>query len=339
MNKNVIHIQTYPPHFPYVINLLNGLNNYADDLENFDIVIVVDHQKDISWFNFYYNLSIKNLNIISLKEIMKKPFPYLSYNQTHEECSQSIVQKQNVFSGGYWGTANTPVRQWMNIKRTYGLLELERRGYEFVWCIDSESFPLNNFSINDIFSYSSEHNLLSVYEYGGWNDHRIVKDVLKINDDFLNDVLRVGVRINDFWIINLNYFKTMIEELTELHKNPPSFYVNGTEQGLYELWLYHKIISKKLNGTILSFTNEDFEGIMKMPDYGSGNTDVWCVLHWLFNDVYNNPDIDNKKFCERIQSYYFDKVHCYRGDLIKKGHAELFEHMKFKFAVSNWQGN
>ena len=227
----------------------------------------------------------------------------------------------------------------MNIKRTYGLLELERRGYEFVWCIDSESFPLNNFSINDIFSYSSEHNLLSVYEYGGWNDHRIVKDVLKINDDFLNDVLKIGVRINDFWIINLNYFKTMIEELTELHKNPPSFYVNGTEQGLYELWLYHKFISKKLDGTILSFTNEDFEGIMKMPDYGSGNTDVWCVLHWLFNDVYNNPDIDNKKFCERIQSYYFDKVHCYRGDLIKKGHAELFEHMKFKFAVSNWQGN
>ena len=38
MNKNVIHIQTYPPHFPYVINLLNGLNNYADDLENFDIL-------------------------------------------------------------------------------------------------------------------------------------------------------------------------------------------------------------------------------------------------------------------------------------------------------------
>ena len=147
MNKNVIHIQTYPPHFPYVINLLNGLNNYADDLENFDIVIVVDHQKDISWFNFYYNLSIKNLNIISLKDIMKKPFSYLSYNQTHEECSQSIVQKQNVFSGGYWGSADTPVRQWMNIKRTYGLLELERRGYEFVWCIDSESFPLNNFSL------------------------------------------------------------------------------------------------------------------------------------------------------------------------------------------------
>ena len=66
---------------------------------------------------------------------------------------------------------------------------------------------------------------------------------------------------------------------------------------------------------------------------------MWCCLHWLFNDVYNNPDVDNKKFADHIQSYYFDKIHSYRGDLIRGGHTELLQHMNFKFAVSNWQGN
>ena len=36
MNKRVIHIQCYPPHFHYVTNLLEALHEYTDDLEDFE---------------------------------------------------------------------------------------------------------------------------------------------------------------------------------------------------------------------------------------------------------------------------------------------------------------
>ena len=50
MNKRVIHIQCYPPHFHYVVNLLEALHDHTDDLEDFDIVIVVDRPADVSNF-------------------------------------------------------------------------------------------------------------------------------------------------------------------------------------------------------------------------------------------------------------------------------------------------
>ena len=126
-------------------------------------------------------------------------------------------------------------------------MELERRGYEYVWCIDAESFPLTNFSVNDIFSYSQTNNLLSVFEQGGWNNSDIVNHVLKIEDDTLSQMLKVGVRINDFWIINLQFFRNMMQELTNKHRKALSYFVLGTEQGLYELWLYHKHLTKSLD--------------------------------------------------------------------------------------------
>ena len=339
MNKRVIHIQCYPPHFHYVVNLLEALHNHTDDLEDFDIVIVVDRPADVSNFldgNKKRLSRIKNLSVTSVYDILTRPFNYLFYNESFQEVDFSIHQGINVLHGGHWGSANTPVRKWMNIKRSYGLMELERRGYEYVWCIDAESFPLTNFSVNDIFSYSDTNYLLSVFEQGGWNNSDIVNHVLKIEDDTLSQMLKVGVRINDFWIINLQFFRNMIQELTNKHRKPLSYFVLGTEQGLYELWLYHKHLTKSLDIEVIPFTNEDFDGICEIPEYG---LEVWCCLHWLFNDVHNNPDVDNKKFAEHIQSYYFDKVHSYRGDLIRGGHAELLKHMNFKFAVSNWQGN
>lgn len=339
MNKRAIHIQCYPPHFNYVINLLEALHKHTDDLDDFDILIVVDQPEDVSNFldgNKKKLAKIKNISVISLRDILSKPFSYLFYNETFDDVDHSIKNGINVLQGGHWGSAFNPVRKWMNIKRCYGILELERRGYEYVWCIDAESFPLTNFSINDIFFYSQKNDLLSVFEQGGWNNQDIVNHVLKVDDDTLPQMLKVGVRINDFWVIKLHFFRIMMQELTSKHRNPLSYFVLGTEQGLYELWLYHKHLIKMLNLEVLTFNDNDFEGICKIPHYGY---EVWCCLHWLFNDVVKNPNVDNKKFAEFIQTYYFDKVHSYRGDLIKSGPQELLQHLNFKFAVSNWQGS
>lgn len=339
MNKRVIYIQCYPPHFHYVKNLLEGLHTHATDLDDIDIVIVVDMPQDVSNFldGEKKRLSkIKNLHVTSLYEIMSRPFSYSFYNETWQEAEFAINQGINGFGGGHWGSADTPVRKWMNIKRTYGIMECERRGYEHVWCLDAESFPLTDFSVKDVFSYSEKNNLLSVFETGGFNDPRIVKDLLKIDDEHLDKMLKVGVRINDFWLINLQYFRNMIQEMTNLHRKPVSYFMLGCEQSLWELWLYHKHLTKSLDLEVLSFTDKDFEGVCEIPHYGY---DVWCSLHWLFNDVANNPNVDNKVFAERIQEYYFDKVKCYRGDLIKNGPSDLLQHIHVKMAVSNWQGN
>ena len=67
--------------------------------------------------------------------------------------------------------------------------------------------------------------------------------------------------------------------------------------------LYHKHLTKSLD-IDNTFTNEDLDAIyVKFQNMG---LEV-CVVSLLFNDVHNNSDVDNKKFAEHIQSYYFDK--------------------------------
>ena len=62
----------------------------------------------------------------------------------------AIINNNNLFNDGCWGTTSTYTRKWMNIRRTYGILDIYRMGYENVWCVDAESFPLSKFSIKSI---------------------------------------------------------------------------------------------------------------------------------------------------------------------------------------------
>lgn len=341
INKKCVHVQCYELHFKFAINLIKGFYKYANDFAKFDFIIVVNDKSeelmlkgkidDITYLKFN-NVIVKNI-----QDIINQPFEFLEYNESFSECDESIINNKNLFNGGYWGSASTYTRKWMNIKRSYGLLDIYRMGYEHVWCVDAESFPLKKFSIGSIFEYSVKYNLLAVYKYGGWNDHRIINEVLKISKNKKNNELfQIGVRINDFWLIKLEYFKLMIQELTELHKNPLSFFVLGTEQGLYELYLFNKHLSNQLEINVFDFDKKYFDDILDLPSYGSGNTAVNCVLYNLLNDV-TLKKVDVSEFNKRINKFYFNKVYSYRGDFIKTGPKKIINELNLKFAVSNWQ--
>ena len=131
----------------------------------------------------------------------------------------------------------------------------------------------------------------------------------------------------------------MIKELTELHKNPVSFFMLGTEQGLYELFLYNKYLQNKLDITVFDFDKKYFSDILDLPSYGSGDLNIYCALHFLFQDVNSIKNIDKRKFIDRIQELYFNKTFCYRGDFLNFSYKELTDQLNIKFAVSNYQEN
>ena len=155
MNKRCIHVQCYRPHFKFTINLIKSFFINAKDINKYDFIIVVNdkkEEKDLRKKIQRVPHINKNLLFIkNIKDIINSPFNYLKHNENFKSCDLSIKGNKNLFDGDYWGTASSYNRKWMNIKRAYGILEIERLGYEYVWCLDAESYPLEEFSISEIF--------------------------------------------------------------------------------------------------------------------------------------------------------------------------------------------
>lgn len=339
MNKRAIHIQLYPPHFEYGVNLLLGFSKYCSDFLKHDFFVFVDTESDVKNFNNLKQDKIQSNNIkcISLESVLNKNFDYITNKEDYNLTHTNIKNKNALFEK--WGTATSHSRTWMSIKRTYGILELEKLGYKRVWCVDAESYPLVQFNIDNIFKLYEKKYILSITENGAWNDSNIATKVLKKDKNSI--LTKIGVRINDFWIIDTSLFKQMIKELSFIHKNPVSYFVRGCEQALYELWLYDKFLNKEIDIKCITFSDKDFSGVIeKMPSFDNS---AFCYIHSLLSYVISN-NIDIIKFADRINKVYFNYIQCYRGDMIKilanssnKG-RELLSLLKIKFAVSNWQG-
>ena len=342
MHKRCIHIQCYRPHLKYTLNLIKGFFFKAKDINEYDFIVVVDNNEEKSDLELALrNISVINHNSVyvkTIKEILSRDFDYLNFNESYEACDSSISNNKNLFDGDNWGSATSYTRKWCNVKRTYGLLEIERLGYEHVWCVDSESYPLKEFLISDIFEYTVKNNFLAVYKYGSWNDYRIINKVLKISKNEENkELFNIGVRINDFWVIKLDYFKLMIKELTELHKNPVSYFMEGCEQALYELFLYHKYLLNEIDLTVFDFDKKYFADILELPTFDKGDCNIYSALHFLFQYASALKNIDQEKFIDRIQNLYFNKTYCYRGDFMNLSDKNLTKKLNLKFAVSNYQ--
>lgn len=340
MNKKAIHMQLYSAHFEYGANLIKGFYRHCKDVKHFRIFVFVDTETDVCNFKniLKAKIDIDNVDCISLESVLNSGFNYIINPENYKKVHDNIKNKKAIFQ--QWGTASTHSRTWMSIKRSYGILELEKRGYNRVWCVDAESYPLVDFNIKDIFKPCEEEYTLSITENGAWNDPNIATKVLKKDTDSI--LTKIGVRINDFWIIDTSYFKQMIQEISNLHKQPVSYFVRGCEQALYEIWLYDKFINKEIDIKCITFSNKDFTGIIEsMPKFGC---EAFCYIHSLLMYVINN-DINIEKFAERLNNVYFNYIQCYRGDMIKILHnsspkgQKLLSLLNLKFAVSNWQGH
>jgi hypothetical protein len=115
----------------------------------------------------------------------------------------------------------------------------------------------------------------------------------------------------------------MIQLLFNIHKQPISYFVTGSEQSLYEYYLY-SLFLKNSNDINLIIIDGDMHG----------NT--------LFNDIINsNTCLDN--FCKDINNKYFNYIQSYRGDyyndcLRSNIGKNLISRLNINIAVSNYQG-
>ena len=194
-------------------------------------------------------------------------------------------------------------------------------GYHYVWCLDSESLILKKTNIQNIIDSNIKKPLLTIGKNNnGVKYPQIVEEIFKNNFFEYEDI---SIRMNDFWFIHTKFFRSMIELLFNIHKKPISYFVSGSEQSLYEYYLYSLYIK-----------NSDDINLIIIDG------DLHCNA--LFTEaILSNTNLDN--FCKEINNKYFNYIQSYRGDCYNLN-SELGERGKYlisklniNIAVSNYQ--
>lgn len=316
MSNSAIHIQTTPTHFKYVYNLLNSMKKIKH-IESIEIFIVFDTVKELVSFKAGLNLKDKmiNLSLITLEEILEKL--NLNYTESYQEIINSN-KKLDIF----WGAGGH--RDFVAIKRTYSILYIKSLGYDFCWCLDSESFFLDEFNIKDFFRSNSANNTLLIGTgVNGVRYPELLNYFFNFDKKTINRLSKINVRMNDFWFINTSVFNSLVDHLFEKYKKPISYFMNGSEQSLYEYFLYSLFINNKVEINLFKLNGDMHENN-------------------LFSEVIKNPKTFNN-LSKFLNERYFNFTLSYRGDYIKiletTQNGKMFlKKLNIKVAVSNYQG-
>lgn len=307
--KSCLHIQTYLPHFEYTNKLIMSLLELTNiKILKIPIFIVLDDDKSIDDFKIKNNYDYDLIYFLNTDKIID------NFNLEFTEKKKDLFKKTiNV----HWGAGGH--RNYVAVKRTYSILELEKIGYNYVWCLDCESFVLKYTNIQTIIDSNIEKPLLTV----GKNENGVKypEIVEKIFNNQYNNYKDISVRMNDFWFIHTKYFKSMIQLLFNIHKQPISYFVTGCEQSLYEYYLY-SIYIKNSNDINLITIDGDLHG------------------NALFKNIINS-DIDLDVFCRDINKKYFNYIQSYRGDCyrdcLKSNRGQvMLQKLNINIAVSNY---
>ena len=311
--KVCIHIQTHKPHFKYTNQLILSFLNFTNiQILEIPIFIVLDDNKSINNFKNEYNYDYDLIYFLNTEEIINNF--HLEFTEKKEDLFKNVINVS-------WGAGGH--RNYVAVKRTYSILELEKMGYDYVWCLDSESLILKNTNILTIIDSNIKKPLLTVGQNHSKHGQypQITEKLFNFNH---NSFKNIAVRMNDFWFIHTKYFKSMIQLLFNIHKQPISYFVTGSEQSLYEYYLYSLYI-KNSNDINLIIIEGDLHG----------NT--------LFNKIINSDkNLDN--FCAHLNNKYFNYIQSYRGDYYKsclknKRGQYLISKLNVNIAVSNYQGS
>ena len=308
-----IHIQTHLPHFKYADKLICSFLELTNIITlKIPIFIIIDNNELINNFKMNYNYDYNLIYFLNIEEIIN------NFTLEFKEKKKDLFKKNIDIKWGAGGHRN-----YVAVKRTYSILELERLGYNYVWCLDSESLILKNTNIETIINFNIEKPLLTV----GKNKNGIkYKQIIeKLFNYKYNNYDEISVRMNDFWFIHTKKFKHMIQLLFDIHKQPISYFINGSEQSIYEYYLYSLHLKNK----------DDINLIIIEGDLHDNN---------LFNQIIkSNIKIDLDIFCQTINNKYFNYVQSFRGDYYKeclksnKG-KEMIQKLNINIAVSNYTG-
>lgn len=308
-NKNniCIHIQTYTPHFKYTNQLINSFLYLTNIVElKIPIFIIFDNNDMINNFKTYYNYRYDLLYFLNIDEIINNID--LKFTEKFNNLFDETINIK-------WSLGH---RDYAALKRTYSILELEKKGYKYIWCLDSESLVLKKIDINNIIQYNIEKPLLTLgINKTGIKYPEIIEKIFNFDYIHYQDI---SVRMNDFWFIHSEYFVSMINLLFDIHKKPISYFMGGSEQSLYEYYLY-SLYLKDNNSINFYPINDDLH-----------NNSLFSRI------IHSNENIDN--LCNILNSY-FNMVQSYRGDYYQycmtfdRG-IELLKKLNISIAVSNY---
>jgi hypothetical protein len=311
-----IQIQTHTPHFHYTHVLIRSLLDKTDIVtKNIPIYIAFDNKEssDVYHSKYHYEYSeVYNLLIDEIISSMELP-----YTETKNTLFKEVIPIQ-------WGAGGH--RNYVSVKRVYSLLELHNLKYTHVWCMDCESLVLKSFSLDHIIESNVEKPLLVIGKNNnGVKYPNVVKTIL--NMDYDDNYKNISVRMNDFWFIHTSYFHKMICEIMEKHQKPVSYFMNGSEQSVYEYYLYS-----------LYRENPDCVKLIEIQGDLHGNNLFRQILHSV-----NYTENDRNKIACEINEKYFQYVQSFRGDYYRmtseseKG-KQWLALLDINMAVSNYQG-
>ena len=156
---------------------------------------------------------------------------------------------------------------------------------------------------------------------------QIVSDIFKFDKNLFQDIT---VRMNDFWFINTSHFAEMIDVIMKKHSLPVSEFMLGSEQSVYEYYLYHKWLQDSTSVNLIRIEGNLHENEM----IDKAIKDVRTDLHKFSDDL-------NKQYFSFVKSYrgdYINKIKSYRGSRNRKRGKELMNMLDISIAVSNYQG-
>ena len=135
-----IHIQTHLPHFKYANKLICSFLELTNIITlKIPIFIIIDNNELINNFKMNYNYDYNLIYFLNIEEIIN------NFTLEFKEKKKDLFKKNIDIKWGAGGHRN-----YVAVKRTYSILELERLGYNYVWCLDSESLILKNTNIEEI---------------------------------------------------------------------------------------------------------------------------------------------------------------------------------------------
>lgn len=310
-----LHIQTTPNHFEYVYSFLDSAIDKIQNIKDIPIFIIFDTQEDSNKFKKNYNNSL-DIRFMHMEEIV--PNANLIYTESFENCTNPLKNLPVE-----WGAGGH--RDYVAVKRSYSILALESLGFKYVWCLDSESKVLKEFEIHKFIRKNIQRTTLLIGSgVEGVRYSHLFKDLFGWNIKRFHPLHNINIRMNDFWIINTEYFKKMIQDLQSFHKKEISYFLNGSEQTLYEYFLFKQYIDGNIDLNLINIFG-DTHGFN------------------LFWDFYSRPQNDLKELALFMNNYYFDLTNSFRGDYINrmKKHyrgKEFVDLLNIKVAVSNFQG-
>lgn len=307
-----IQLQTHTPHFKYTNNLINSFIELTNIIElNIPIYIFFDTIEVLKEYKKRYIYTYDNIHYKSIVDVIDNI--KLDINEKFEDLFKNVINFK-------WGAGGH--RNYVAVKRVYSILSLEKLNYTHVWCLDSESLILKYTDLHEIIKHNINKPLLTVGKNNnGVKYPNIINNLLKLKyDDYKN----ISVRMNDFWFIHTKHFKNMIQMLFNIHKRPISYFINGSEQSVYEYYLYSLYLDNKNSIELIEINGDLHNNI-------------------LFKNIINNSNINIDTFTKMLNETYCNKILSYRGDYYNEciktiRGKELLNKLNIKIAVSNYQG-